>query len=96
MTPVFVTNRKPVQQVLDGDESGALEVGGTARTDAFEVLKGGREQIVAQAGDVTRPESDGSLLNDDGPARFRLDLTNPCRQREWFVEADSSRILRCP
>jgi hypothetical protein len=52
MTPVFVADRKPIQQIFDGGEADALEVSGTARTDAFEVLKRRREQIVAQSREV--------------------------------------------
>jgi hypothetical protein len=36
---IFVTERKPVKQVLDRGEPGAFEVRGFPRTNAFEVLK---------------------------------------------------------
>ena len=36
---VLVAERQPVEQIFDGDEAGALEVGGLARTDAFQELE---------------------------------------------------------
>jgi hypothetical protein len=42
---IFVAKRQAVQQVLDGDEAGALEIGRLARTDTFEELKRSGQRI---------------------------------------------------
>jgi hypothetical protein len=42
---IFVPDREPVEEILDGEEADALEVGGSTRTDAFEKLQRRREQI---------------------------------------------------
>ena len=44
--PVFVPERKPIQQVFDRDEPNVREVGGATRPDALEVLQGRREHVV--------------------------------------------------
>jgi hypothetical protein len=36
---VLVAERKPVEQIFDGDEAGAFEVRGFPRTHTFEELK---------------------------------------------------------
>ena len=43
--PVFVAERQAVQQIFDGDEARAFEVGRLARTDALQELKRSRERI---------------------------------------------------
>ena len=40
---VFVAERQPVEQVLDGDETGPLEIGRLTRPDALQVLERCRE-----------------------------------------------------
>src|SRR5262249_23134461 len=40
---VLVAERKPVQQVFDGIEPRALEIGGLSRADAFEKMERGVE-----------------------------------------------------
>ena len=42
---IFVADGKAVQQIFDGEETGVLEIGGAARTDALEELQGRREQL---------------------------------------------------
>ena len=42
---IFVADRKPVEEILDGEEADALEIGGSTRTDAFEKLQRRREQF---------------------------------------------------
>ena len=46
---VLVAERQPVEQVFDGDEAGALEVRRLARTDAFQELERGVEEIELKA-----------------------------------------------
>ena len=43
---VFVAERKPVEEILDGDEAGAFEVRGFPRTYALQKLKRGVEDVV--------------------------------------------------
>src|SRR4029077_17847628 len=43
---IFVAERETVQQIFDGDEAGALEIGGAAGTDALQELQGRREHLV--------------------------------------------------
>ncbi len=45
--PVFISDRKPVQQVLNRQKTDPLEVGGATWAHAFEELKRRREQLVA-------------------------------------------------
>jgi hypothetical protein len=45
VTAILVPGRKPVEEILDGEEADALEVGGSTRTDAFEKLQRRREQL---------------------------------------------------
>jgi hypothetical protein len=40
VSAILVADRKAIQQVFDGMESDALEIGGAARANALEVLKG--------------------------------------------------------
>jgi hypothetical protein len=42
---IFVTDRKPVEEILHGEEADSLEVGSSTRTDAFEKPQRRREQI---------------------------------------------------
>ena len=42
---VLVAERQPVEQIFDGDEAGALEIRGLARTDAFQELERSVERI---------------------------------------------------
>ena len=78
---IFVADGKPVQQVFDGEETDALEIGGATRTDAFEELQGRREQL-------------GGHCTTYGSSRLHLNLADPGRQRKRVVEADPGRILR--
>jgi hypothetical protein len=39
MPAVLIADREPVQQIFDGLEADATEIGRAARTDAFEILK---------------------------------------------------------
>jgi hypothetical protein len=45
LAAVFVADRKPVEQILDGEEADPFEVGGSTWTDALEKLQRRREQI---------------------------------------------------
>ena len=47
-TAVFVPDRKPCEQILEGDQSDALEVGGAAGPDALQKLKRRREHLVGR------------------------------------------------
>ena len=42
--PVLVSERKAVQQVFNRDQADSFEIGGTARSDTFDKLKGGGEE----------------------------------------------------
>ena len=46
---VLVAERQPIQQVFDGDEAGAFEVRGLARTDALQELERRRERTSQSA-----------------------------------------------
>ena len=40
---IFVAERKSVEQIFDGDQAGVLEIGGAARSDAFQELQRRRQ-----------------------------------------------------
>jgi hypothetical protein len=42
---IFVANREPVEEILDGQEADPLEVSRSTRTDAFEKLQRRREEV---------------------------------------------------
>ncbi len=56
---VFVAERKPIEQILDGGEAGALEVRGFPRTHALQKLKGGVENV----GQGSMPNAQCVMLN---------------------------------
>ncbi len=75
---VLVAERQSVQQIFDDDEAGAFEVRGLPRTHAFQKLERCREKI----------SSLWTSLHDDSLTLSDFDLTDTCRQRERFVDAD--------
>ena len=93
LTAVFVSDRKPVQQVLDGLEAGALEVGGATRADALQKLQRRLEHRVVDGHRLDGCERP-ALLDDSGLPALDLNLADPGRQRERRVEADAGGILR--
>ena len=48
---ILVADRKAVQQILDGGQSGAREIGGTAGPDALQKLQRRRQRIHGASGD---------------------------------------------
>ena len=86
---VLVAERKPVEQIFDRDEAGALEVGGLARADALQELE--RAWRGSHLG--VRDARAHCLLNDDGLALADIDLPDARRQRERIVEADALGML---
>jgi hypothetical protein len=56
---VFVAERKPVEEVLDGDETGAFEVRRFPGTYAFQKLEWGVEEI----GQGSMPDAQCAMLN---------------------------------
>src|SRR5262249_58236719 len=48
--PSLVPDREAIQEILDGGEADALEVGGTTRADAFQELNRSGQDVVGLAG----------------------------------------------
>ena len=44
---IFISQGKPIQQILDGAKTDTLEIRGAARADSLEILQPGRQDLVA-------------------------------------------------
>jgi len=82
-----------MQQILDREEAGVLEIGGTTRPDALQELQGRGEHIVCH-GSRRPSRCQGGLLNDDGLTPLDENLANARGQFERIIETDAGRLLR--
>ena len=78
---VFVPERKAVQEIFDRDETGAFEVRGLARTDAFLKLDRSVEKVVQLLDDHSLPGTD-------------IDLPNRCGKRKRIFQVHAPRVVR--
>ena len=78
---VFVAEGEAVKKILDGDQAGALEIGGLARADPLQELKRGGKNVIAH--------SQHHLTDDERLPLSDVDLLDAGGQREGVIQPDA-------
>ncbi len=78
---ILVADRKAKQQILDGRESRALEIGRLARSDAFQKLQRRLEELGRHESDPTWRGRAGGSLASERRARTGVATGRPARAR---------------